>query len=579
MKKKIVYVDMDNTIVDFESGIEKLSKEDQEKYKDNFDDHPEIFSLMEPIDGAIEALKELNNRFDLYILSTAPWDNPNAWKHKREWIERYFGKGKENIFYKKVILSHHKNLNSGDILIDDRPNNGAENFSGKWIQFGSDKYPNWETVVQKLKHRFHKTKSAIFLLTISLLLFFGNSFFDLSSSNFVVDDEINNTFDELGNKITPANTTTTTIYNQQLAIENFEAAYIKNYFKKTFYLNPGENSVSFISDRMGKVLYFMEDNQVLSEEDVSNIEEIIINEIICSKATQDNTEAYLDRYHPWSKDIKDIATYRCNDQDDSLLYGSPFYVDKKWWIFKGIDFNYESVDCENICQPELNNFATLVQIDETSLIYNIYKPLSVEKWALSAPWLQYLEYMWNIYWIFDLVDLSDTEYIDAYSNLFSTPAFTIFNGEDYLNCYLYGGVGMSGPDWLEGFFPQPVETVVDTFNDFIVGGSSWSWNCFLEARENEDEAEIYINGSGPPIMYPHSLDIEEIGNRWVMYGTPNRPNDLGYKKGVFYPVTTFHWFKDDSTPNIDFVCNYLKENNIKHQNYFEPLYSDCSENS
>ena len=138
---------------------------------------------------------------------------------------------------------------------------------------------------------------------------------------------------------------------------------------------------------------------------------------------------------------------------------------------------------------------------------------------------------------------------------------------------------MSGPDWLEGFFPQPVETVVDTFNDFIVGGSSWSWNCFLKARENEDEAEIYINGSGPPIMYPHSLDIEEIGNRWVMYGTPNRPNDLGYKKGVFYPVTTFHWFKDDSIPNIDFVCNYLKENNIKHQNYFEPLYSDCSENS
>ena len=58
MKKKIVYVDMDNTIVDFKSGIEKLSKEDQEKYKDNLDDHPEIFLLMEPIDGAIEALKE-----------------------------------------------------------------------------------------------------------------------------------------------------------------------------------------------------------------------------------------------------------------------------------------------------------------------------------------------------------------------------------------------------------------------------------------------------------------------------------------------------------------------------------------
>ena len=36
MKNKIVYVDMDNTIVDFKSGIKKLSKEDQEKFKDNF---------------------------------------------------------------------------------------------------------------------------------------------------------------------------------------------------------------------------------------------------------------------------------------------------------------------------------------------------------------------------------------------------------------------------------------------------------------------------------------------------------------------------------------------------------------
>ncbi|MEK9959914.1 MAG: hypothetical protein VW541_05855 [Pelagibacteraceae bacterium] len=150
MEKKIVYVDMDNTIVDFKSGIAKLSKTDQEKFKDNFDDHPEIFALMDPVDGAIDALKELNNHFDLYILSTAPWDNPNAWKQKREWIERYFGEGIENIFYKKVILSHHKDLNSGDILIDDRPNNGAENFKGEWIQFATDDFPDWNSILQKL---------------------------------------------------------------------------------------------------------------------------------------------------------------------------------------------------------------------------------------------------------------------------------------------------------------------------------------------------------------------------------------------------------------------------------------------
>jgi 5'(3')-deoxyribonucleotidase len=147
MKKKIVYVDMDNTIVDFKSGIEKLSKEDQEKYKDNFDDHPEIFSLMEPIDGAIEALKELNNRFDLYILSTAPWDNPNAWKHKREWVGKYFGNEEGSIFWKRLILSHHKNLNKGAYLIDDNPGrNGADKFQGKLIHFASEEYPDWKSI-------------------------------------------------------------------------------------------------------------------------------------------------------------------------------------------------------------------------------------------------------------------------------------------------------------------------------------------------------------------------------------------------------------------------------------------------
>ena len=39
----------------------------------------------------------------------------------------------------------------GDYLIDDRKFNGASEFRGKWIQFGSEKYPNWESVLKFLK--------------------------------------------------------------------------------------------------------------------------------------------------------------------------------------------------------------------------------------------------------------------------------------------------------------------------------------------------------------------------------------------------------------------------------------------
>ena len=55
MKKQILYVDMDNVLVDFNSGIESLSPEDKIKYKGRYDECPDIFSLMVPLNGAVEA--------------------------------------------------------------------------------------------------------------------------------------------------------------------------------------------------------------------------------------------------------------------------------------------------------------------------------------------------------------------------------------------------------------------------------------------------------------------------------------------------------------------------------------------
>ena len=72
---------MDN-IVDFKSGIKRLPKSDIKKYKDRYDEHP-YFYVSEPLKDSIESVNKLNKKYDLYILSTAPWDNPNAWKQKR----------------------------------------------------------------------------------------------------------------------------------------------------------------------------------------------------------------------------------------------------------------------------------------------------------------------------------------------------------------------------------------------------------------------------------------------------------------------------------------------------------------
>ena len=69
-KEKVLYVDMDNVLVDFQSGIDALAPEDKEAYMGTYDNCPHIFSKMVPIKGAIESFKRLSAVYDTKILST-----------------------------------------------------------------------------------------------------------------------------------------------------------------------------------------------------------------------------------------------------------------------------------------------------------------------------------------------------------------------------------------------------------------------------------------------------------------------------------------------------------------------------
>jgi hypothetical protein len=77
--KKIVYVDMDNVLVDFISGINQLDEMTLKTYEGRLDEVPGIFALMSPMPDAIASFEQLSQHFDTYVLSTAPWDNPSAW--------------------------------------------------------------------------------------------------------------------------------------------------------------------------------------------------------------------------------------------------------------------------------------------------------------------------------------------------------------------------------------------------------------------------------------------------------------------------------------------------------------------
>lgn len=140
--RKVLYIDLDGVVVDYAGSYNQLINPEIEKAEQGY------FLNMLPIEGAVESVKELMNcgLYEVYFLSTAPWRNPYSLMEKRIWIEQYFGEEA----YKRLILTHRKDLCVGDYLIDDRTKNGAGEFKGELLQYGTDAYPNWERVLSYL---------------------------------------------------------------------------------------------------------------------------------------------------------------------------------------------------------------------------------------------------------------------------------------------------------------------------------------------------------------------------------------------------------------------------------------------
>ena len=134
--KKIVYIDLDNTLADYLGMCSEMGLDPKEgKHREGF------FRALKPMPGAIDAYTQLCQYFDVYILSTAPWSNPHSLCEKVEWVKEYLPGA-----YKNVIFSHHKDLNRGDYLIDDSEKNGAKEFHGRHIKIHSEEFPTWSSV-------------------------------------------------------------------------------------------------------------------------------------------------------------------------------------------------------------------------------------------------------------------------------------------------------------------------------------------------------------------------------------------------------------------------------------------------
>jgi 5'(3')-deoxyribonucleotidase len=135
---------MDETLCHYKAAYNKAKKKDSSvRYPQS---RPGFFRSLKPIDGAINSVNALRKvgDYEVYILTRPSVKNPFCYMEKRLWIEDHFDiKLAENL-----IISAHKNLCIGDYLIDDMLTGAGQNkFQGQVIQFGSERFPNWEAVL------------------------------------------------------------------------------------------------------------------------------------------------------------------------------------------------------------------------------------------------------------------------------------------------------------------------------------------------------------------------------------------------------------------------------------------------
>ena len=150
-----IYIDLDGTVCDIKKAVNDFREKNTHLNTDSIQfkypwSLPGFFLNLEPIPGAIENANQLISDYDVWFLSRPSFKNTHSYTEKAEWVKNHFGYEMQ----KKLILCGDKSLLTGRILIDDAENANQRGFMGIWLKIGSDQYPTWETVNQRVKEIF-----------------------------------------------------------------------------------------------------------------------------------------------------------------------------------------------------------------------------------------------------------------------------------------------------------------------------------------------------------------------------------------------------------------------------------------
>lgn len=83
-------------------------------------DEKDFFTTLEPLPNAIKYIKKLTElNLSIVIVTYVPWNYPNAYAGKQQWIEKHMPWFKQN----NIIFAYRKHSINGTLLFDDKPDN------------------------------------------------------------------------------------------------------------------------------------------------------------------------------------------------------------------------------------------------------------------------------------------------------------------------------------------------------------------------------------------------------------------------------------------------------------------------
>lgn len=142
--RKIIHIDMDNTLCDFSGAhADALIEEPGILYPQS---QLDFFRKLKPLPHAIMYTNALRRSFDVHIVTRPSVDNLLCFTEKALWIRDHFDR--EMLINTTMTSYKHKFI--GDYLIDDTPWDG---FLGEQILFGVKPFEDWRSVFNYIMHK------------------------------------------------------------------------------------------------------------------------------------------------------------------------------------------------------------------------------------------------------------------------------------------------------------------------------------------------------------------------------------------------------------------------------------------